>query len=381
MVHHIKQPHNRILPANQSRIASGRAPACAKIPATPTPMKAVRIESAGLGSLVDLPMPRLGHAELLVRVAAVGVCLSDVELWEGSRPPDYVRYPVTPGHEWSGTVAEVGRDAAGFAVNDRVTVEGHNYCKACFYCQRGDTNLCIKYNELGFTLPGAYAEYVAVRADLAHKFGADLPFEAAALTEPSSCVANGLLRAQIQPGDTVVVVGPGTIGLLAVAWARQLGAANVLAVGLNNDNAQLASQMGATHYAASTAEAAELVASLTDQRGADTAIEAAGSTAAFTLAANLARRGGTLVTIGITGGTAPLALPADILCLKDLRVHGVFAYTAAHFKHTLRAIESRTLKVAPLITHRLPLASFREAFRLLREKSERVGKIVLEPHP
>lgn len=342
-------------------------------------MKAVRLESAGVGSLVDVPMPRPGPAELLVRVENAGVCLSDVELWEGSRPPAYVRYPVTPGHEWSGTVAEVGSAVTGFASNDPVAVEGHNYCNTCFYCRRGDTNLCLNYDELGFTRPGAFAEYVVVRADLAHKFSAELPYEVAALTEPASCVANGILRAQIQSGDTVAVVGPGTIGLLAVAWARQLGAAQVLAVGLNNDNAQRARAMGATHYAASKAEAAEMVASLTDQRGADITIEAAGHPAAFTLAADLTRRGGTLVTIGISGGTAPLALPADMLCLKDLRVHGIFAYTTAHFKHTLRAIESRTLKVAPLITHRLPLASFREAFRLLRDKTEPVGKIILEP--
>ena len=322
-------------------------------------------------------MPRPGRNELLVRVAAAGVCLSGVELWEGSRPPAYVRYPVTPGHEWSGTVAEVGSAVTCFAINYRVAVEGHNYCKTCFHYQRADTNLCLAYDELGFTRPGAFAEYVAVRSDLAHTFNAALPLEAAALTEPASCVANGLLRAQIRSGEMVVVIGPGTIGLLAVAWVRQLGAAQVLAVGLNADNAQRARAMGATHYAASPTEAAEITAALTNQRGADTAIEAAEHPAAFTLAADLVRRGATLVTIGISGGSAPLQLPADMLCLKELRVHGVFAFTTTHFKHTLRAIESETLRVAPLITHRLPLASFREALRLLRDKTEPVGKILL----
>lgn len=342
-------------------------------------MQAVVITSAGVGRVEDVPMPRPGSDELLVRVAGAGVCLSDVELWEGRRPPAYVRYPVTPGHEWSGTVAEVGSAVTGFAINDRVAVEGHNYCNTCFYCRRGDTNLCLAYDELGFTRPGAFAEYVVVRADLAHTFNAGLPIEAAALTEPASCVANGLLRAQIRPGEMVVVIGPGTIGLLAVAWARQLGAAQVLAVGQNADNAQRAHAMGATHYAASPAEAAEMTAALTNQRGADTTIEAAGNPVAFTLAADLTRRGGTLVTLGISGSTGALQVPADMLCLKDLRVHGVFAYTSAHFKHTLHAIESQTLKVAPLISHRLPLSSFREAFRLLRDKREPVGKIMLEP--
>ena len=160
-------------------------------------MRAIRIDKTGIGKIIELAIPQPGPGQLLVRVAAVGVCLSDVELWEGSRPPAYIQYPVTPGHEWSGTVTEIGSGGAVFAVHDRVAVEGHNFCNTCFYCKRGETNLCNHYSELGFTLPGAYADYVTVRADLAHKFSAELPFEVAALTEPASCVANGILRANL----------------------------------------------------------------------------------------------------------------------------------------------------------------------------------------
>ena len=342
-------------------------------------MRAIRIDKTGIGKLIELAIPQPEPGQLLVRVGAVGVCLSDVELWEGSRPAAYIQYPVTPGHEWSGTVTEIGSGVAGFAVHDRVAVEGHNFCRTCFYCKRGETNLCSHYSELGFTLPGAYAEYVTVRADLAHKFSAELAFEVAALTEPASCVANGILRANLGKDDTLVVVGPGTIGLLAVAWARHLGVAQVLAVGLDNANQELAYKMGATHYAAGTTAAKTLVASLTDNRGADVAVEAAGTAAALNTAFDLVRRGGTLVTIGITGGRHPLELPADMLCLKDLRLHGIFAYNSAHFQQSLRAIESQSLKVSALITHRLPLSDYQTAFRLLRTKSEPVGKIILDP--
>ena len=175
-------------------------------------MRAIRIDKIGIGKITELAIPQPGPGQLLVRDAAVGVCLSDVELWEGSRPPAYIQYPVTPGHEWSGTVTEIGSGGAVFAVHDRVAVEGHNFCNTCFYCKRGETNLCSHYSELGFTLPGVYAGYVPVRADLAHKFNAELPFEVAALTEPASCVANGILRANLGKDDTLVVVGPGTIG-------------------------------------------------------------------------------------------------------------------------------------------------------------------------
>ena len=232
-------------------------------------MRAIKIDKTGIGKIIELAIPQPEPGQLLVRVTAVGVCLTDLELWEGSRPAAFITYPVTPGHEWSGTVTEIGSGGAGFAVHDRVAVEGHNFCNTCFYCKRGETNLCSHYSELGFTLPGAYAEYVTVRADLTHKFSAELPFEVAALTEPASCVANGMLRANLGTDDTLVVVGPGTIGLLAVAWARHLGVAQVLAVGIDNANQELAYKMGATHHAAGTTAANTLVASSTAGRGAD----------------------------------------------------------------------------------------------------------------
>lgn len=232
-------------------------------------MRAIRIDKIGIGKITELAIPQPEPGQLLVRDAAVGVCLSDVELWGGSRAPAYIQYPVTPGHEWSGTVTEIGSGGAGFAVHDRVAVEGHNFCNTYFYCKCGKTNLCSHYSELGFTLPGAYAEYVTVRADLAHTFSAALPFEVNALTEPASCVANGILRATLGKDDTLVVVGPGTIGLLAVAWARHLGVAQVLAVGLDSANQELAYKMGTTHYANGTTAANTLVASLNDGRGAD----------------------------------------------------------------------------------------------------------------
>ena len=199
-------------------------------------MKAVVIEKPFYATIVDCATPSIAPNQVLVRVGAVGICASDVEVYEGTRPADYVRYPCQPGHEWAGTVVAVGREVAHLKLGDRVAVEGHHFCGKCYFCQRGQTNLCQYYNEFGFTLPGAYADYVAVRADLAHPFTPDLPFEVAALTEPAACAGHGLLRAGVQSGDTVVVIGPGTIGLLGVAWAKALGAGRIIAVGVDRNN-------------------------------------------------------------------------------------------------------------------------------------------------
>ncbi len=328
---------------------------------------------------MECPVPHIAPHEILVRVRAVGICKSDVEVWHGTRPAPYVKYPVQLGHEWCGEIAEVGAHIKTLRVGQRVAIEGLNYCGVCFYCLRGETNLCEQYDEFGFTRPGGYAEYVAVRADLAHPFDDALAYEDAVLCEPASCACHGIERAGIRAGDTVVIVGPGTIGLLCAAWAKTLSPAHIVMIGENRANAALAREMGATHYLANDSAPRDAVRALTQGRGADVVIEAAGSTNAFRLAMSLVRRGGTLVVEGIAGGGAEIPFQPDELVLQDARVHGVFSYASRHFEKTLRAIESRTLHVAPLVTHRFALHAFRDAFALLEQRTERTGKVLLEP--
>jgi 2-desacetyl-2-hydroxyethyl bacteriochlorophyllide A dehydrogenase len=342
-------------------------------------MKAVVIAAPNQAALRDEPDPRPGQGQILVKVGAAGICMSDVETLKGTRPAPYVKYPVIPGHEWGGTVERLGPGAAGVAVGDRVAVEGHNFCRACPSCRRGETNLCASYNELGFTLPGGFAEYVAVRADLAHPFAATLPFESAAMAEPLACVVHGAHHATVGPGDTVVVVGPGTLGLLAAGWAAVSRPARIVVIGFDRGNEALARRMGATDFLTVGDDPAGRVREMTGGAGADVVFEAAGSDSALPLALDLARRGGTVVLYGIAGGGRPTQIEADLFCLKDLHVHGVFAYTSASFAQALRLIESGRLDVSPLVTHRFPLAEFEKAFDLLRRRPEPVVKVILEP--
>ncbi len=342
-------------------------------------MKGVVIRKPNDAEYGNLPQPRITDGQVLVRVAKVGVCLSDVEIYDGTRPEEYVKYPCIPGHEWCGTVAEIGAGVRHLKVGDRVAVEGHNYCGRCFFCQRRQTNLCESYNELGFTLPGGYAEYVAVRSDLAHPFSDSLSFEMAVLIEPASCAGYGMLGAPVRPGDTVAIVGPGSVGLLGVAWARALNAGRIIAIGRSRQRESLARAVGATDYLTMTENPAEQVRALTSGRGADVVFEAAGNSAAVALAYEVARRGGTVLAAGIAGAGRTLTLNSDMFCLKDLRVHGIFAYTSEVFQQTLRRIESGALDVRPFVTHRFPLEQFLQAFSLLKNRSEPVLKIVLTP--
>ena len=325
------------------------------------------------------PVPQAG--QVLVRVAAAGVCMSDLEILDGTRPEPYIRYPIIPGHEWCGTVVETGSGVTRPVAGQRVAVEGLNFCRSCFWCERGETNLCREYNEFGFTLPGGFAEYVAVRADLAHPFTDSLPFEIAALTEPAACAGHGILRANVRPGDTVVVVGPGTIGLLGIAWARLFRPQRIIAVGIDRANQPLAEAMGATDYLLVDDDPAAFVREVTGGRGADVVLEAAGSEMAVALAIELARRGGTLALAGIAGGVRQLPLESDVFCLKNLHVHGVFSYPSTLFAQALRLIEGGLLNVSPLITHQFSLKEYGRAFELLRRRSGAggVGKILLRP--
>jgi len=342
-------------------------------------MKAVVICAPNHALLRDEALPQIGEGEVLVKVAVAGVCMSDVETMKGTRPHPYVKYPIIPGHEWCGTVERVGAGVKRIVKGDRVAVEGHNFCRACAWCSRGETNLCASYNELGFTLPGGFAEYVAVRADLAHPFARTLPVEAAAMVEPFACVIHGAQRAGAQRGDTVGVVGPGTIGLLAVGWAAMSRPAWVVAVGLDGGNEAIARRMGATDYLTVKDDPGARIREMTSGAGADVVFEAAGSEAAVVMALDLARRGGAVILSGIAGGGRRATLESDLFALKDLRVNGVFAYTTDSFEQALRIIESGRLDVRPLVTHTLPLREFEKAFDLLSNRPEPVVKVLLRP--
>lgn len=343
-------------------------------------MKAFVVQEPGRYAIEQWPRPSVGPDQVLVRVGAVGICKSDLEVLDGTRPAPYVRYPVVLGHEWAGTVETVGAAVRTIAVGDRVAVEGHNFCRTCDYCRRGETNLCEHYNEFGFTLPGGYSEYVAVRSDLVHRVGPSATLEEAALCEPASCAGYGVMRARVRPGDTVVVIGPGTIGLLAAAWFRLYHPQHLVLIGRRAHEEDLLKTMGATRVINLQREHPyEEINTLTGGRGADVVFEAAGHTDAVALAFELTRRGGVVVLEGIVGGQHRLPLDPDLFCLKDLRVEGVFAYTSAVFTTTINLISSGVLPVAPLITRVLPLEAYEDAFRFLRQRTQKAGKVLLRP--
>jgi 2-desacetyl-2-hydroxyethyl bacteriochlorophyllide A dehydrogenase len=331
---------------------------------------AVVIDAPGAHRLVaHEPVPP-GPGEALVRVHAVGICGSDREVYQGTRPEGYVRYPLTPGHEWSGTVQEVGADVTTSLVGRKVVGEGFRNCQVCDRCHAGETTLCTEgYEETGFTQPGAMASTLTLPARLLHVLSDDADLTAAALLEPAACIASAMLKANAQPGERVAVVGTGTLGMLAVQFLTAVSPAGLLVVGNRSDREALSRQFGATDFRTKDQELPDDI---------DVVIETAGSASAARTAVSLLRRGGRLVLTGIPAPGAAGLDPTELV-VRQLEVRTVFGAPPDAWAHAVRVFGAGLLDPSPLVTHELPLAEFPQAIELVGSGGPKVGKVLLLP--
>jgi threonine dehydrogenase-like Zn-dependent dehydrogenase len=315
--------------------------------------------------LARRPAPIPAPSDLLVRPDLVGLCGTDLEIIAGQVDPAYVRYPITLGHEWTGIVAGESPLAGS-----RVVVEGVVACGHCARCVRGETNLCETYDEFGFTRDGAAAGLVAVPATLAHPIAA-VSAEDAVLTEPASVVYRGLTRTGVSPGSRVLVIGDGTIALLAAYLLQLWSPAEVVLLGRRDEQAGLAARAGATRF--------ELTADSAGT-GFDLVVEAAGAIDAAAVALTAARRGGTALLLGLPphGQTVPLSV-ADAVD-NDLTILGSFSYTAAAWRDVVQLLNAGLISPRFLVTHRFALADFEQAIACLRGGTTAGprGKVLLE---
>ncbi|MFF1303400.1 zinc-binding dehydrogenase [Streptomyces sp. NPDC058307] len=331
---------------------------------------AVVIEAPGEHHLVEHTPREPDAGEALVRVHAVGICGSDREVYQGNRPEGYVRYPLTPGHEWSGTVEAVGSRVPTSLVGRKVVGEGFRNCQVCDRCHAGQTTLCAAgYEETGFTEPGAMATTLTLPARLLHALPDDADLTAAALLEPAACIAAAALKANARPGDRVAVVGTGTLGMFAVQFLKAGSPSELLMVGTRPDRAELAGSFGATDFRTRDQE-------LPDDF--DVVIETAGSASAATTAAALLRRGGRLVLTGLPAPGADGLDPTDLV-VRQLEVYTVFGAPPDAWAHTVRVFGAGLLDPLPLVTHELPLEEFTHAIELVGSGDPKVGKVLLRP--
>jgi len=330
--------------------------------------------------LRDMPVPETGAGDVLVRTAYIGVCGTDPHLHKGAIAALNIQAPIILGHEFSGVIEEVGRDVRGFAVGDRVTAETHaDYCGACALCRTNRYHLCRGRKGYGFHVHGAFARYVCVPERILHRIPREVSLRAASLVEPL-CVAYKALvsSSRVCIGDSVVVIGPGPIGVLCAKMAQLAGARHVVVIGTDGDESrlELARSLGATHTInSSKEEPIPTVMSLGDGYGADLVVDTAGSSATLAFSMAAVRPGGQITKIG--WGPKPVGFSLDPIIAKSVTLRGHFSHTWDVWEKCLVLLASGLVELDPLITHELPIDQWAHAFDLVERKE--AMKVVLTP--
>ena len=334
-------------------------------------MRAIVVERPESVSLTEIDTPSPGPGEARVRSVVAGVCRTDLDIVTGALDARWVRFPVVPGHEWSGVVDAVGDGVTVVEPGQRVVCEGNIGCMSCPRCRAGDTHLCQRYDAVGFTRSGGWGEFVVVPARILHVLPEHVSFEAAALVEPGSCVVKALGRARIETAETVGVVGVGAMGALAIRITRLRSPARIVAYGLRDEELELARSLGADAVVNVTRD--DL-----DEHTLDVVVETAGAVPAVELSTRLVREGGRVVLLGIAGHDQELALPADRIALGDLTAYGSVGYTTAAWAEMVALLREGLVDLDPIVTHRFPLDRYEEAFALMDERRGVVARCVLE---
>lgn len=324
-------------------------------------------------ALRTVERPSITAEDVLVKVAAVSVCGSDLHQWHGTQSWP-VNYPVVLGHEFAGTVAEVGARVRGFAEGDRVVSETAAVIDPDSpMTRRGLYNLDTSRKGFGYGVDGAMTTYVRVPARCLHRVPEALPLDRAALTEPCCVAYNAVVHnADVQPGDRVLVLGPGPIGLLCALTARLQGG-DVAVVGLERDRERLAvaQRLGLPALVGDAADWARAV----DGLGADGVIDAAGVSATLKVALDLVRPAGWICKVG--WGPEPLGFSLDPLVQKNVTLRGSFSHNWPVWEAVLGLLASGRLDVGPLVGGTWPLAQWRDAFEAMHTGA--IVKAVLNP--
>jgi L-iditol 2-dehydrogenase len=343
-------------------------------------MKALLLKEYKQLEIVELPDPVPGPGDVLVRVRACGICGSDVHGYDGHtgrRVP-----PLVMGHEASGTVAAAGADVRRVRPGDRVTFDSTVYCGNCYFCRRGEVNLCDRRNVLGvscgdYRRHGAFAEFVTVPERIIYELPESLSFEQGALIESVSIAVHAVNRTPREIGDTVVVVGAGMIGQLVVQVIRHAGCGKLIAIDLEDNKLELASRFGADlGLNAATPDLHERILDATEGRGADIAFEVVGADAPFKTAVSSLRKGGVLTLIG---NLSPMVeLPLQQIVTREISVFGSCA-SSGEYPACIDLMARGAIDVRPFMSACAPLHEGPAWFERLYRHDPGLMKVILTP--
>ena len=339
-------------------------------------MKGVCLTEKGELALCEFPVPPVTNGMVAIRTRFAGVCSTDVGYWKNGS--EKLRLPVILGHEMSGVIEEVAPDVTDYRIGDRVIVTNdYHLCGKCRFCQRGQINMCVERRSIGSAENGAMAEYIVVPARMVLHLPDTVSFEEGALAEVIACGVHAMEQmAHVQPGQVVLVMGPGIMGITAAMAAQAMGCTVVLA-GLNRDEARLhfAKQLRIPYVVDTEKEnLTALLRQLTDGYGADVTAECTGSYGGLETCFRLTAKCGTVVQIAIPHGRHELDISPVIK--KELHYVGSYAKTMPDWETTLRLMEEGTLDCKSLISEKMPLERYMDAFT--RTAEAKAFKILLD---
>ncbi len=325
----------------------------------------------------EMPVPTIGPKELLVKVAASGICGTDVLEWYRIH-----KAPLVLGHEIAGTISAVGDEITTFKKGDRVAAAHHVPCNTCHYCLTGHETVCETLRTTNFE-PGGFAEFVRLPAINVDRGVFRLPdgvsFEEATFIEPLACVVRGQRLAQLKPSQTVLVIGSGMAGLLHVQLAGALGAGKIIAVDIVDYKLEAARRLGAEWTFDASENIPEKLREINDGRLADLVIVCAGAASAVTQALESVERGGKVLFFAATKDQVKIEQPLnDLFWRREISLLSSYAGNRADHQVALELIRARRVRVADMITHRLNLSDVQEGFRLVSESTESI-KVIINP--
>ena len=336
-------------------------------------MKAGVLEELERLMVREVDEPALDRGSLVVRVRVCSICGSDLRMYRQGHPR--VRLPQVLGHEISGVVEAVGEDVPGYRRGDRVCITPKIPCGRCFYCSKGEYTRCPQGQSFGYQLPGGYAERLLVPSrgvefGVVSHIGESLSFEEASLAEPLACCIRAQRQSRVSPGDVVVVIGDGPMGLLHCCLARVNGAEKVILIGRRLERLQGVSTTAIDRIIDSRrSRPTDEVVELTEGRGADAVIVACSTGEAQEEALSLAGRGGRVNFFGgLPAGRSRISFDSNLVHYSEVSVQGSHGSTPEENKQAVALLARGAVRVKDLITHIYPLDAIEEAFRLAERK-------------
>jgi L-iditol 2-dehydrogenase len=338
-------------------------------------MKQAIMTSPGVIEFNDIAKPTIKSSEVLIQIRRIGVCGSDIHVFHGKHP--YTSYPVVQGHEVSGVIAEVGSDVSGFAPGDRVTFMPQVVCGACYPCKHGMYHICESLKVMGFQTSGAAQEYFPIEADKVLKLPADFSLDLAAMIEPISVGVHAVRRGGEIAGMNVLVLGAGTIGNLTGQVAKALGARAVMITDISDYKLEKAHHTGFDHVI--NPEKEDLNEAILRDFGpgrADLILECVGVEATITQAIDYARKGTTIVVVGVFGDRPRVNL--GLVQDRELTLTGTLMYQKADYEKAIELATSGKLQLEALVSTHFAFNDYLDAYHAIEAAQGNIMKVMID---